>query len=192
LVLPICQNICTDTFFFLVTVYDSMQPKANCPTSCGNVSFAFPFGTGVGCFAKLELYLACNPGPSAPILRLPDNSVVTDISIDQGTMRVLKSSDPDNSLGRMDSTLYAFSNEWGVLKWAVDSISCKDAKASKEGYRCFSHSDCVDVTGDKPSEQLGYRCKCSPGFEGNPYLKDGCTGTISHAQALERMRTSHL
>lgn len=73
-------------------VYDSMQPKANCPTSCGNVSFAFPFGTGVGCFAKLELYLACNPGPSAPILRLPDNSVVTDISIDQGTMRVLKSS----------------------------------------------------------------------------------------------------
>lgn len=157
-----------------------MQPKANCPTSCGNVSFAFPFGIEVGCFAKLQLYLACDPGPSPPILRLFDGSVVTDISIDEGTMRVLKSTDPNSSSGRMDSTLYAFSGEWGVVKWAVDSMACKDAMASKEGYRCFSHSDCVDVTGDKTSEQLGYRCKCSPGFEGNPYLKDGCTGTTSH------------
>nr|CAB3485176.1 unnamed protein product [Digitaria exilis] len=128
-------------------VYNSMQPKANCPTSCGNVSLPFPFGTEIGCFARYELYLACNPGPS-PILEMPDGSVVTGISIDEGIVRVLKL-DPKGFLAHMDTPLYAASGEWGMVKWVVDNITCKDAiLASTE---------------------------CTQGFEGNPYLKEGCT-----------------
>ena len=159
------------------TVYDFVQPKANCATSCGNVSFAFPFGTEVGCFANLQLYLTCsNPRSSAPFLQMSDGSVVTSISIDEGILNVLKPSDPSHFV---ETPLYAFSEEWGVVKWAVDSTTCKNATAIKKGYRCFSNnSDCVDVRDDKTYREVGYRCKCSRGFQGNPYLKDGCTGTI--------------
>ncbi|KAF8704076.1 hypothetical protein HU200_031562 [Digitaria exilis] len=169
-------NICCDTFFlYWETVYNSMQPKANCPTSCGNVSLPFPFGTEIGCFARYELYLACNPGPS-PILEMPDGSVVTGISIDEGIVRVLKL-DPKGFLAHMDTPLYAASGEWGMVKWVVDNITCKDAiLASTEVYRCFfNNSNCVDVIDDNTLEHVGYRCKCTQGFEGNPYLKEGCT-----------------
>ncbi|CAN6240208.1 unnamed protein product [Urochloa humidicola] len=156
-------------------VYDFVQPKENCQTSCGNVSFEFPFGAEVGCFAKLQMYLTCNPGPSPPILQMSDGSIVTSISIDEGILRVLKSGVPSHLLADVDAPLFFSSGEWAVVQWAIDNMTCKDATAAKVGYRCFSNSDCVDVIDDKTFKQVGYRCKCSSGFEGNPYLKDGCT-----------------
>ena len=151
-----------------------MQPKENCPTLWGNISIAFPFGTELGCFAKLPLYLTCNPRPS-PILQMPDGSVVTDISIDEGILRILNFSDTGSSLAYLGAPLYAFSGEHGVLTWAVDNKTCKDAMAS-EDYRCFSNSDCLDVTDEMLSlNHVGYQCKCSHGFGGNPYLRYGCT-----------------
>ncbi|KAL6912356.1 hypothetical protein ACP4OV_001161 [Aristida adscensionis] len=146
-------------------VYDAIQPRENCPIWCGNVSVPFPFGTEVGCFAKLELYLACNPGLSPPVLQMSDGRVVTDISIDQGILRV------SESLGEPPSPLYALSGERSVLKWAIDTMACKNATATLGyRYRCVSHTDCVDVTDDTTLKQVGYRCKCSLGFQGNPYI----------------------
>ncbi|KAG0538569.1 hypothetical protein BDA96_03G247800 [Sorghum bicolor] len=41
------------------------------------------------------------------------------------------------------------------------------------GYACRSiNSSCSDATSGR-----GYICKCNQGFEGNPYLPDGCKGT---------------
>ncbi|KAJ1271931.1 hypothetical protein BS78_06G163900 [Paspalum vaginatum] len=169
-------------------VYDSMLPEANCLTSCGNVSFAFPFGTQVGCFAKLQHYLACNPGRSSPILRMADGSVVTGISIDEGTMSVLNSSELSDFLAHLvGPPLYAFSSEWGVVKWAIDNMTCTDAVVSKEGYRCFSHSDCFDVMDERTLNHVGYRCKCSSGFAGNPYIRDGCTRMSSHLRRQKKL-----
>ena len=156
-----------------------MQPKANCPTSCGNVSLPFPFGSEVGCFEKLQMYLSCNAARTPPVLQMPDGSVVTGISVEEGILRLLNSSNQSSFLANLVPSLYASSGEWGVLRWAVDNITCKDATALKEGYRCFSHSDCLDVTDERTLNHVGYRCKCSQGFEGNPYIKDGCTDIVS-------------
>ncbi|KAM0872125.1 hypothetical protein ACQ4PT_038939 [Festuca glaucescens] len=60
------------------------------------------------------------------------------------------------------------------LDWAIrDSPTCKEA-TKKEGYACISsNSSCIDYTNGP-----GYLCNCSVGYEGNPYIVDGCTGTL--------------
>jgi hypothetical protein len=62
-----------------------------------------------------------------------------------------------------------------MLDWAVRDVkSCDVAKLNKTGtYACLSsNSKCVDSTNDQ-----GYICNCTNGYEGNPYLRDGCKGT---------------
>ncbi|KAF7056799.1 hypothetical protein CFC21_064177 [Triticum aestivum] len=60
------------------------------------------------------------------------------------------------------------------LDWAIrnrsNSMWCPQAVKTRE-YACVSkHSDCANSTNGK-----GYICKCSNGYEGTPYLIDGCT-----------------
>ncbi|XP_065015501.1 wall-associated receptor kinase 5-like [Musa acuminata AAA Group] len=58
-----------------------------------------------------------------------------------------------------------------VMDWAIRSpSSCPDAQAQPETYACRGgNTTCLNSTnGD------GYRCMCSDGFTGNPYLVDGC------------------
>ncbi|KAM3353856.1 hypothetical protein ACQJBY_024822 [Aegilops geniculata] len=159
-------------------VYDSIQPRTNCPTSCGNMSIPFPFGIELGCFAKPHLYLACTPGTTILlVLKMTARKLVTDISIDDGILQVHELSGPGDFMAgsNTDSTLYVSSGKSGVVKWAIDNMTCEHAM-NKSDYGCVStHSGCIDVTDDTTLKHVGYRCKCSPGFEGNPYLQDGCT-----------------
>ncbi|XP_037408049.1 uncharacterized protein LOC119270179 isoform X2 [Triticum dicoccoides] len=157
----------------LYGLYGSMQPRKDCPTSCGDVSIPFPFGTDLGCFAKPHLHLACTP----PVLKMTARKFVTDISIDDGILQVQELLEPDDSGSNSDPTLYISSVQSGMVKWAIDFMPCEDAM-NESDYRCVStHCGCIDVTDDRTLKHVGYRCKCSPGFEGNPYLQDGCTDT---------------
>lgn len=57
-----------------------------------------------------------------------------------------------------------------VLDWAIGSETCKVARRNMT-YACLSaNSVCVDSTNGP-----GYICNCTKGYEGNPYLLDGCT-----------------
>ncbi|KAM0928431.1 hypothetical protein ACQ4PT_002477 [Festuca glaucescens] len=64
------------------------------------------------------------------------------------------------------------SEEFAVWRWSATNLTCENAK-SGSAYACRStNSECLGVTNGKL--YIGYRCKCSLGFEGNPYVQNGC------------------
>jgi hypothetical protein len=59
-----------------------------------------------------------------------------------------------------------------VIDWAVGDETCEDAQKNTTSYACKAeYSYCYNTTNGP-----GYRCNCSNGFQGNPYLPRGCTG----------------
>ncbi|XP_057469486.1 putative wall-associated receptor kinase-like 16 [Actinidia eriantha] len=56
-----------------------------------------------------------------------------------------------------------------VLDWAVGNETCVAARKNQTSFACKQNSKCYNFDNGP-----GYRCNCSDGYEGNPYLSNGC------------------
>ncbi|KAM1004416.1 hypothetical protein ACFX2C_004615 [Malus domestica] len=56
-----------------------------------------------------------------------------------------------------------------ILDWEIGNELCDIADKNESTFACKANSSCVN-------RSSGYICRCLPGYEGNPYLPDGCQG----------------
>uniref|UniRef100_A0ACD5ZL02 Uncharacterized protein n=1 Tax=Avena sativa TaxID=4498 RepID=A0ACD5ZL02_AVESA len=174
------------------------SPKVSCKRLCGNMSIPFPLGLEKGCYALEKFRFNCT-SENITILDRGVKYIVANVSVNEGYLSVR---DTQNNSKYNDEkvtvsvtiTVDGYSTEQDNLQedllylseesdmkmwWAVDNLTCLIAmgKQKMDTYACRSvDSTCVNVTDGRGNAtmQLGYRCECSQGFEGNPYTSDGC------------------
>ncbi|KAJ1274423.1 hypothetical protein BS78_05G060400 [Paspalum vaginatum] len=144
--------------------YNPKQSRADCTRQCGNINVPFPFGIEEGCFAREQFQLACKNTGSLEW----QGSDVIDLNVNEGTVNYTQ----------LINAVYAFTGGRNLFvmydsvssqQWVAANLTCVEAKQNASGYACVSsNSSCVEVN------SVGYRCKCSNGFEGNPYIQSGC------------------
>ncbi|KDO38764.1 hypothetical protein CISIN_1g004702mg [Citrus sinensis] len=72
-----------------------------------------------------------------------------------------------------------------VLDWEIiTDKTCEEAKI------CGLNASC-DTPKDNTSTSSGYRCKCNKGYEGNPYLSDGCRD-VNECEDPSRNNCTHI
>ncbi|KAF4357417.1 hypothetical protein G4B88_009736 [Cannabis sativa] len=76
----------------------------------------------------------------------------------------------DISKMRLDFKPEQVKNPIVLLDWVVgNNLTCKEAQSNSSSYVCGENSDCY-----YSENGGGYQCRCKQGYEGNPYLKQGC------------------
>ncbi|XP_008663174.1 wall-associated receptor kinase 3 isoform X2 [Zea mays] len=180
-----------------IAYYNPEAPSIrNCMRLCGNISVPFPFGIEEGCYANDNLRLNCTSNGTLILDRGYAQYHVTNLSLDDGLLMVtnMLNATSFNNMERVVITNYDgyyhnnfqptymavvdgnydFSQEDTTIKWVIANITCQKAMQNNATYACVSdNSICKDVM--QGNIRDGYRCKCSDGFQGNPYLQNNCT-----------------
>ncbi|XP_028781540.1 wall-associated receptor kinase 2-like [Neltuma alba] len=154
-----------DTYGYLNSFQDSHTYSTGCLTRCNGVPNQQNDGTcsGIGC-CQVDVPLG-----------------MRNISIEAFSFNLQrKASDFNNctyafvakdgwfNFSTADLRSLPFEKAPLVVDWAISDGTCESEKTSPD-YACKSNTDCEDS-----GHGFGYRCRCKPGFEGNPYLPTGC------------------
>ena len=153
----------------------------------------FPFGLEEDCFGNERFRLNCT-ATNETLFRIGVTQYhVTGLSVEDGTLWVSNMLNNASSgkeviiskttesgeydiVGPVEDE-FDFSMEYDiVIRWAITNSTCQQAKQNNSNYACRStNSSCLHVT--HGGIFMGYRCNCSSGFQGNPYIQGGCKGT---------------
>uniref|UniRef100_A0A0D9W3E5 Protein kinase domain-containing protein n=1 Tax=Leersia perrieri TaxID=77586 RepID=A0A0D9W3E5_9ORYZ len=157
--------------------YNRFQQKEVCNRKCGSIDVPYPFGLEEGCSARKSFLLNCTNMLSSS-LQLDDQYHVTYINVSNGLMGIEDTHYDQYMYGMrvaQEPQLYIGSGESASVQWAVANLTCLEAQQNISGYACVSiNSTCLGV--NSTDDYIGYRCNCRIGFQGNPYILDGCQG----------------
>ncbi|XBH75468.1 hypothetical protein VPH35_102222 [Triticum aestivum] len=161
--------------------YEPIQRVANCTRRCGNIDIQFPFGLEEGCFAREVFQLNCTNGTTSTLqLKDDDENQVTYINIEEGLIEINYTTDYydlqfSTNYIEKGSNLY-MSSYWHTssVQWAVANLTCQEAQMDITRYACVSINSTCLIVNSTMNGFYGYRCKCSAGYQGNPYVRTGC------------------
>ncbi|EAZ15466.1 hypothetical protein OsJ_30883 [Oryza sativa Japonica Group] len=175
--------------------YNPRPQKHNCSRQCGTIVVPFPFGLEEGCAAREVFQLSCLGKPNS-VLQYNDFIGVQYINVSEGLVGIKYNSSFVEILFNMFSqfrfssqgvvsnifgkgpNLYVDPTESASVQWAVANLTCQQAQQNTSTYACVStNSSCSRVISTMQG-YVGYRCTCLPGYDGNPYIPDGCKGII--------------
>lgn len=78
-----------------------------------------------------------------------------------------------------------------VLEWGIANSSKTALEIYNYGSIFDKSYNCSSVSFDSayPMAMPFLQCGCSPGFSGDPYIKDGCTGKTSYVLPHKSLET---
>ncbi|KAF3597675.1 hypothetical protein DY000_02024563 [Brassica cretica] len=156
-----------NTFAFMTTIFEDRNYSTGCLSTCDSIPKENGVCSGEGC---------CHT--SVP--KRSKRFIIRSSSFDR-----------DVSVNNFNPSSYAFLVEEGmfsfspsqdlqnlrnvtkfpvVLDWSIGNQTCKQVGNTSI---CGQNSLCLDST-----TRDGYNCKCKAGYDGNPYLQEGCQGTM--------------
>ncbi|KAE8772153.1 wall-associated receptor kinase 1 isoform x1 [Hordeum vulgare] len=158
--------------------YNPIQQVAICTRQCGDIEIPFPFGIEEGCYARKAFQLNCTNATTSTLQMEDDEHQVTHINLDEGLVDIRYIAYYQQDFLRIyideEPDLYMGYGETMSAQWAVANLTCQEAQTDMHRYACVSSNSECSVVNSTQNLLYGYRCKCSTGFQGNPYVRDGC------------------